>query len=359
MKIIKNYEHKVASHCESGTVRNILKFAGLDVSEPLMFGIGTGIVFGYLFNAKGVSGFPLTALRLPMGVIVNNVAKLCGIKLFSKRFKTTDDAIKKLDELIDIGQPAAACVEMFYMKYLPPFMQVHAPFHFITIIGREGDNYAISDPYSPEIGILERGLLKLAWETHALFSKDNLLVYVENIPENINWKKAVKTGLKRTCFNMLIPPFVSIFLPIFGISGIKMFARQIPNWTRKYSGYALREGMLFTPTILEEQGTGGGAFRFLYAAFLKEASELFNSDALLETAKGMVDVGEKWRDASRHLLKVGKKIPMKNEEYPDWFSKNGKELQDGLVAGKEMFIDVANTEKRVLIQLKKIISSLK
>ena len=178
MKIIKNYEHKVASHCESGTVRNILKFAGLDVSEPLMFGIGTGIVFGYLLNAKGVSGFPITAIRLPMGVIVDNVAKLCGIKFFSKRFKTTDDAIKKLNELIDSGQPAAACVEMFYMKYLPPFMQVHAPFHFITIVGRDGDNYAVSDPYFPKIGTLNRGLLKLAWETHALFSKDNLLVYV-------------------------------------------------------------------------------------------------------------------------------------------------------------------------------------
>jgi uncharacterized protein YvpB len=358
MKIIKNYQHKVASHCESGTIRNLLKFAGLEVSEPLIFGIGTGIVFAYLTNAKGVSGFPITAIRLPMGTILKNTKKLLGIDFYIKKFKSTEQAIDKLNSLLDSGQPAAACVDMFYMKYLPDFMHVHAPFHFITLIGRDENDYAISDPYYPGIGKLSKEYLKLSWETHALFAKDNLLAYVESVPKNIDWKKAIKISLKATCRNMVLPPVMSTILPIFGVTGIKLFAKKILSWPDKYKGLALREGMLFTPTILEEQGTGGGAFRMLYAAFLKESADIFNSENLRELAVKMAEIGEKWRDASRELIKIAKKIPLKNSDYPDWFAKNEKVFRESLSHTSNLFIGIADNEKELFVQLKKIIKEL-
>ena len=359
MKTIKKYEHKVAFHCESGTLRNLLKYAGLNVSEAMLFGIGTGVCFAYLKNAKGMSGFPVVAIRLPMGTIFKNIKKICGIDIFIKKFKTTEEALVNLNQLVDANQPAAVSVDMFYMKYLPPFMQVHIPLHFISIIGREGNDYAVSDPYSPHIATLNVELLKSGWATHALFANDNLIAYVKSIPANINWKQAIIKGFKTTCLNMLLPPIVSKILPVFGVAGIKYYANQIPLWPTMAEGLALREGILFNPTILEEQGTGGGAFRMLYAAFLQESAEIFNSSELKELANRMAINGEKWRDASRFVLKIGKQIPTDSRAYPDWLSKNKKTFYESLNEAKQLFIERSDDEKSIFTDLKKVTAGLK
>ena len=33
------FNHKMAAHCESGTVTALLNYAGLDISEPMVFGV--------------------------------------------------------------------------------------------------------------------------------------------------------------------------------------------------------------------------------------------------------------------------------------------------------------------------------
>jgi hypothetical protein len=45
------FNHKMAAHCESGTVTAILNYAGLDISEPMVFGVSSGIFFAYLTTA--------------------------------------------------------------------------------------------------------------------------------------------------------------------------------------------------------------------------------------------------------------------------------------------------------------------
>ena len=359
MKIIKGYEHNVGTHCESGSLRNLLKHSGLNISEPMLFGIGSGLAFAYMSNIKGVGGFPLTAIRLPMGVIIKKIEKLCKIEFFKKKFKTTEEAIQKANQMLNTNQAVVVCVDMYYMKYLPAFMHVHVPFHFIVLVGRDEKSYAISDPYYSDIGILDINQLKLAWQTHAAFANDNLLAYVKNIPKDINWKKAIKKAFSTTCLNMLLQVGVRKILPIFGVEGIKFFAKKMLSWPKKYQGFALREGLLYTPTIFEEQGTGGGAFRILYGAFLQEAADIFNSNAIGELANRMLDIGEKWRDASRDLVKVGKKLPMQNEEYPDWYKKNKESLSGSLKEISTQFIQIADLEKIFFEDLKKINKDLK
>jgi len=361
MKIIKNYKHRVASHCESGSVRNLLSFEGFEISEPMLFGIGSGVVFAYMKMIKGPGGFSITAIRLPMGKIVENAGKKLGVKFYYNKLKTVDDAIKKLNALIDSGKPSAICVDMFYMNYLPPFMHVHAPFHFIVPVGREGDTYGISDPYYDGIGELNVESLKSAWETHALFAKDNFLAYIEEIPDpkSIDWKKIIIQSLKKQVNMMVIPPVIKNILPIFGIEGIKFFAKEMLGWTKKYRGLALREGMLFTPTILEEQGTGGGAFRMLYAAFLQEAKEVFNSSALGEIADRMTLNADKWRDASRHLIKIAKEVPIDNNEFDGWFNKNKLKLEGHIAESSKLFVERALDEESIFKSLKKVMKGLK
>lgn len=358
MGIIQNYKHNVGFHCESGSVRNLLKHEGLDATEAMIFGIGSGVTFAHLAMAKAVGGFPVNAIRLPMGAIIKNVQKFCKIKFFTKRYKTTEEAMKKADEMIASGKPVAICVDMFYMKYLPAYMHVHAPFHFIVLVGKENGKYYISDPYYSNIGELDEMDLKAAWETNALFSKDNLVAYVDSIPQEIDWKKAIIGGIKRGCRLMNIPEPVSTIAHFFGVQGLITFAKTIPTWPKKYSGLALREGMLFTPTILEEQGTGGGAFRLLYGAFLEEAADYLKSEPLKEISVLMIENGKQWREASRFLISLGKQVPAKSDEYKKWYDANIKEFTEQLKVAESKFMDRAYAERDIFKKLTKIAKTL-
>ena len=48
----------------------------------------------------------------------------------------------------------------------------------------------------------------------------------------------------------------------------------------------------------EEIGTGGGGFRFMYAAFLQQAHAFHPNDALLEISKTFTQAGDVWRNAA-------------------------------------------------------------
>ena len=47
-KLLEEFDHRHAGHCESGTVATLLRSSGLDLSEPMVFGIGGGLFFFYM-----------------------------------------------------------------------------------------------------------------------------------------------------------------------------------------------------------------------------------------------------------------------------------------------------------------------
>jgi hypothetical protein len=352
MSVIETYTHDVASHCETGSLRNLLRHAGMSVSEPTVFGIGSGPAFYYLFFAKGPARFPMVGIRNRPGHLVRNAAALLGLDLVRRRFRTAREARAEADRLIDAGTPVAACVDMFYMKYLPGFTRVHAPFHFIVLAGRDGDTYAVSDPYHGEIGKLSADDLEAAWETHAPLAKDNFLYHVRAVPAAIDWRRAVRVALGRTCRAMLPPPGIRRLAWFVGAQGMRTYADAMRGWPVKYRGSVLREGILFNAVGFEDQGTGGAAFRLMYGAFLQEVAERFASPAFADLAARMIAHGQRWRAFSRTLILLGKQVPTKDEEFDDWHAANGRAFQEGLDAASREFLEKADFEERFFQDLR-------
>jgi hypothetical protein len=58
--------------------------------------------------------------------------------------------------------------------------------------------------------------------------------------------------------------------------------------------------------ILEERGTGGAGFRFMFASFLQEASKILGRDDLAEMSKRMMAIGDRWRELSLVAARIGK-----------------------------------------------------
>jgi hypothetical protein len=359
MKVIDGYEHRVSSHCESGSVRNLLAHAGLEVSEPMLFGLGSGPLFYYLFFMKGVTGWPMVAIRNKPGSIAKNVRKLCGVDVRMRTYRSPREAMAAADELIDAGRPVAAVVDLFYMKYIPAFQRQHVPVHFIVLVGHDEQSYTVSDPYFETLATLDRADLAAAWETHAPMATDNLLIDVRSAAGSVDWKKACTRAMLRTCKDMVLPAIIRRLLFFVGVEGMRTFARKIAQWPERYRGSALREGLMYTAIGFEDQGTGGAAFRLMYAAFLREAADLFQSGELRDLGQRILVHGREWRRSSRKLIELARPIPMIDEEYGDWVAAHGSVLREGLCELSQRFLSFAQTEQAFFQDLRKAAKRLR
>ncbi len=125
------------------------------------------------------------------------------------------------------------------------------------------------------------------------------MFYPVHVPGNIDLEKAIKEGLKGATYNMLKIP-----LPFLGVKGIRRFADKIIDWPKYARDEDFLADKIFRITIfLEDQGTGGGGFRFLYASFLQEASKVLNNPRLQRDVEGD---DENRRRMARSLTCCGK-----------------------------------------------------
>ncbi|GAI24519.1 unnamed protein product, partial [marine sediment metagenome] len=109
--------------------------------------------------------------------------------------------------------------------------------------------------------------------------------------------KAIKRAIVRTADSMLNPPIKNL-----GIKGIRHFGSEIVKWLEEYPPQEFGWGYKFTYVYLEEDGSGGGCFRYLFSRFLREASDLIKSDELKSLGDKYEQVGRKWTEAA-HLIK--------------------------------------------------------
>ena len=99
---------------------------------------------------------------------------------------------------------------------------------------------------------------------------------------------------------------LSIPGPIAGVDGINYTARHIRKWRDKLGP---RKAGLYLGQIVrmqEEIGTGGGGFRFLYAAFLEQASEITGKQKLLSLSDEFTKAGDLWRASAINMGRIFK-----------------------------------------------------
>jgi hypothetical protein len=294
------FRHIMAAHCESGTVTALLNHHGLEISEPMVFGIASGIFFGYM--KAPMMDFPMFVTRSRPGQIRSKFAKRTGVKFMSRKFKNPKEAEIELDRLLDQNQPVAVQVDFFYMDYFPAWYRVHINVHYVNIIGREGDKYFVSDSYHPKIAEIDRETLRKARFAGGSMAPKGFMFYPLQIPGKINMEKAIKEGIKSATYNMLKIP-----MPFLGVKGIRRFADKIVDWP-KYArdNDQLADKIFKICVFIEDQGTGGGAFRFIYASFLQEASKILNNPKLNDLSVEIMKIGDGWRELAHAATRVAK-----------------------------------------------------
>ena len=289
------FTHLQAAHCENGVTTNLLKGTGISkLTEPLVFGIGSGLFFVHLPFLKINKG-PAIAFRTMPGLIFKRTCNSLHIPVTRKKFSSKESAEKYLNDCLAQGQPVGCQVGVYYLSYFPKEYRFHFNAHNIIVFGKEDDRYLISDPVMETVTSLTTYELErvrfakgpLAPRGQIYFPTENKEVTDEQI------RKAIETGIKRNITHMTRIPG-----NIAGVNGIAATGNKIKKWRDKLG---LQTAGLYLAQLVrmqEEIGTGGGGFRYIYAAFLQQAYNFQPDDALLEISKSFTKSGDTWRNAA-------------------------------------------------------------
>ena len=123
-----NFTHHQSAHCENGVASNLLKFHGINISEPMVFGIGSGLFYFYLPILK-VNHAPAISYRPMPGSIFNKAAKRLGIKVKRVKFSNNLQAQKALEENLNNNIPTGLQVGVYNLTYFPDEYRFHFNAH--------------------------------------------------------------------------------------------------------------------------------------------------------------------------------------------------------------------------------------
>ncbi len=326
------WTHYQGAHCESSGVSSLVTNYGLTLSEPMAFGISSTIMFTYFPFVK-VWDNPLISYRMTPRSIIKGVQKALGIRFFTKTYEDQELAMAEMDRLLDSNKPVGLLVCASFLAYFCPDFNMPFNGHTTLIYGRDGEEYLVSDPIFEYTTRATREQVRKARFSLGMNAPKGFIFYPEYFPETIDYRMAIRKAVKKTVTMMLQPMF-----PWVGIKAIYTMARAIKRLDKNPDRDKIRNYLGNIITFQEEVGSGGGGFRFLYAAFLKEASELLNMPALAEASQKMVAVGDLWRQAALSCSKVIR----------------GKDEKASTLPIAEAFRKCAKAEKEVYLMLKRI-----
>lgn len=327
------FDHRQAAHCENGATANLLRHYKISLSEPMVFGIGSGLFFSYFIFYK-VNNLPVISFRPWPGMIFNRVTKHLGIKIKRKKFKDSSEAMAALDRNLEDGFPTGCLVGVYHLTYFPKAYRFHFNAHNLVVTDKQGDDYLISDPIMENIEKLSSNDLKRVRFAKGTYPPKGRMYYIDEMPGPFDLRQAIIKGINKTTKDMLHIP-----VPLFGIKGIRFLARKMRKWPSKFGEKKAALYLGQVVRMLEEIGTGGAGFRFIFAAFLQEAAPIIEQPVLNDLSKEMTAIGDRWRDFAIVAGRIFKKRAGQSESYN---------------AAADILMEIADREEEVFRTIEKL-----
>ncbi len=297
---LANFPHTQSAHCESGVAANLLSHQGIDLSEAMAFGLGAGLFFGYLPFIR-INGLPLVTYRTVAGHILKRLGKIPGITVYQKKFRDSAQAMAELDAALAASIPVGLQTGVYWLPYFPRALRFHFNAHNLVVYGKEGNDYLISDPVFPEpVRCPAEDLVRARFASGALAPKGKMY-YLTEVPQHLEREPFIRQGIQAVCQKMLGSPF-----PLIGVKGIRFLAKRLEHWPKRLGRESAELHLGHVVRMQEEIGTGGGGFRFMYAAFLQEAAKELQEQSLGDCASLLTGAGDKWRQFAVMAARVCK-----------------------------------------------------
>lgn len=102
-----------------------------------------------------------------------------------------------------------------------------------------------------------------------------------------------------------------------GANGILYLSKRIRNWETMMGKRKALLNLAQVMRMLEEIGTGGAGFRFMYGAFLQEAADVTGINELNDYCHRITEIGDLWRDFAYKASRIIKKREKDQYTYND------------------------------------------
>lgn len=290
---IENLKPFDGQHCETTATGTLLRQIGIELSEPMLFGLGEG--FGFIYWNMKTMDFPFIGGRIKPDLLTQNLAKNLNLELTVKETSSQQKAWDQVKALLDNGQTVGLKMDCYHLEYFSdPF---HFAGHYAAIYGYDHENAFLVDTRQ-QGGKVKTSLKSLAMaraEKGPMSSKN--LYYTIRKSKNFDLGKAIVTAIKNNAAEYLNPPITNI-----SYKGILKTSTEIIKWfnTSKDIEGEFKQAAL----LMERAGTGGALFRNLYRDFLKESYELLQLDQLKTGYEEFIEIAELWTTVSQLFEKV-------------------------------------------------------
>jgi hypothetical protein len=300
--IIKNFKPFVGQHCETTATGSLLIQMGIDLSEPMLFGLGEGL--GFIFWNMKIMDFPFMGGRIKPDELTKNIARNLNLKLDVQETSSVKKAWENVKENIDKNIAVGLKLDSYHLDYFTS--KIHFAGHYVAMYGYD-DNYAYLIDTKPQ-GSKVKALLKnleLARNEKGPMSSKNLSYTIQDKKEGYDLKKAIVFAIKNNAKDYLNPPIKNI-----GYKGILKASEEIKKWFKNSKD--IKSEFETTAMLMEKAGTGGALFRNLYRDFLKESYDLLKIEKINEAHKMFSEISILWTKVSSLFIKTAE---TKNIEY--------------------------------------------
>lgn len=303
--VIDDFKHEPGSNCQLSSLRKVLAYYGIELSEPMLLGLCSGLGFFYYYMK--LMPFPMIlGLSVKKTEVFERVMTRLGGNVKVTETASINAAHDNLEKLLEKGQPAITFVDFAYLPFffaegvpIPNEKSGHFGGHsFVTYgIDEEKDEAYISDRYARPFVMSYEQLKAARASTHAPFPAKNKLVELV-LPKKVKeLKEVIPLAIKANLDYMYNPPIRNM-----GLIGFEKWRQMLPSWGRNFKGENLLQGLVGVFIYMETGGTGGAMFRVLYKDFLREAGELLNNNGLLKASEIFEDIIAKIRELERFIL---------------------------------------------------------
>ncbi len=290
---LPRFKHYSGQHCETTTAGCLLRHAGIELTEPMIFGLGEGL--GYIYWYSKAMDFPFIGGRVKPDVLTTNLCRNLNLDL---KVSQTSSAAKAWDNVassIEAGNPVGLKLDCFHLDYFST--KIHFAGHYVTLYGFDNEFAYLVDTRQ------QGGKVKVSLENLALARNEKGPMSSKNLSFTITGNaidpgRVVTKAIRNNALDYLHPPIKNI-----AYKGILKTAGEIKKW---YTGNAdQRQHIQTIAMLMERGGTGGALFRNLYRDFLQQAGDLVSLPVLKQSAAGFDHIASLWTDVARHLNDAG------------------------------------------------------
>ncbi len=280
--LIDGYRNLPGAHCGSSAMRNLIEhYCGLDLSEAMIFGLGSGLDLLFM---EGESLEPQVTFFGRTSTLEMDVASALGVDYREQPDFDDERAWQAVREEVSAGRPTMLSGDVFYLDYRD--FKVHFPAHRFVLLGFDDARQKafVADRLRPEIEEVSYGALAESRNPRGYpMSTYNLWGRFHGTEASRSVAEACRFALRRNARRMLgadtsqanllrmIAGRTKLAVCETGLEGLRRFVASVPTWFERADRKAL---MHFGGTNIESYGTGGGNFRRLFGDFLVEAQAL-------------------------------------------------------------------------------------